>query len=75
MMPSKISGKKKNQDGSVKDEEKSLLGHKADGDSMYSTMNKKRTTKGKTKVAEEPAAVGKDVNVDMFKDYERLPKP
>lgn len=75
MMPSKISGKKKNQDGSMKDEEKSLLGHKAEGDSMYSTMNKKRTTKGKAKVTEEPAALGKDVNVDMFKDYERLPKP
>lgn len=42
---------------------------------MYSSINKKRSAKGKVKVAEEPVALGKDLNVDMFKDYERLPKP
>jgi hypothetical protein len=75
MMPSKMTSKKKSNIDSVKDEEKSLLNHKAEGDSMYSSINKKRSTKGKAKVADEPAALGKDMNVDIFKDYERLPKP
>lgn len=73
-MPSKISGKKKNAD-SLKEEEKSLLNHKGEGDSMYSSINKKRSNKGKAKEKEEPSNLAKEMNVDIFKDYERTPKP
>ena len=73
----KKSGKKGMD--SLKEEEKSLLKN-AEGDSMFS-LNKRQQTKSKAKNYQDDnsgkgaGTSSKELNIDIFKDYERLPKP